>query len=794
MTAAQLATGSGGGATPAPVPRFEPDRIPETLRAVPQWIAWSYVWNSAKGKWDKPPLRIDGRAGSSTDPTSQFPFAAALAAQKGRGFTGLGFVLTSADPFTGIDLDHCVNATTRAVEPWALEIVRTVDSYTEFSPSGTGLRIMAVAKLPLGGRRVGHFEIYDNGRYVTITGDHFPDSPLSVESRQEAIDALHARQFPKQSSPRPAPRSAPLSNSLQDSDLIDRAIGAKNGAEFERLWRGDTSAHADNHSEADLALCNRLAFWTDRDGGRVDGLFRQSGLMRPKWDELRGERTYGAITIAKALESVTEGYREPKTSAERETSTTTANPRYASAAVLAESTATTRLLDNLTDAGNADYVAESIGENLGYEHARKAWWFFDGSLWRVDDDGEVDRRIERTFRDLLHVAAELEDTAAAKRLATHAKDSLSLRKFKAIKVFLESKRPIRREQFDNDPMLLAVRNCVIDLRSGEGRPARREDFLTMCAGAVFDPEASYPEFEALCDRALNGDLETRSFHQRAVGYSATGSTVEQVFFLKHGQGRNGKSTIDRILSAALGTYAASSPFETFLQRSGDRASNDLARLDGPRFVTASEPDGNRKLSSSIIKQLTGEDTITARRLYAEYFEFRPSFKLWLSANTRPAISDDSLGMWRRVRLIPFDVTIPESEVDPRLCERIIANELSGVLNWIVAGALAWQTMGLLAPSSVRIATEEYRSENDRVGEFIAERCEAGPEYRETFAALFRDYLSWSKGPGGSQMSKSAFAASLSRHGVMDVKGPKGIRQRQGVRIPLEGWQGGSGGT
>jgi primase-polymerase (primpol)-like protein len=224
-------------------------------------------------------------------------FADAVSTMRAGSATGVGVVL--GDGLVGVDLDHVRAERTGLVDADATKVVCTIGSYTEVSPSGTGLHVWAWGSLPPGGRRRGCVEMYDAGRFFTVTGRHVVGTPWTIEPRTEALAAVHAQHLGVPAAP-PPPPVASSPGYVTDAALIARAHAARNGAKFAALWRGDTTGYP-SHSEADLALCSMLAFWTRGDAGRIDRLFRLSGLMRPKWDARRGGQTYGAETIASAL-------------------------------------------------------------------------------------------------------------------------------------------------------------------------------------------------------------------------------------------------------------------------------------------------------------------------------------------------------------------------------------------------------------------------------------------------------------------------------------------------------------
>jgi primase-polymerase (primpol)-like protein len=289
------------------------DNIPQQLKSYPHWVCYR-LENHGKPKLDKVPYdpKKPGKKAKVNDPSTWGSFDQALEAAKNPKckYDGIGFVFSDDDPFTGIDLDHCVKD--GVILPWAQKIIDETNSYSELSPSLTGVHIYTEAIKPKGRCRKGDIEIYVSGRFLTVTGKKLPDTPKTIEKRQDEISKIHAK-----ISENPSSSSRPADNtdhkhtvmSLSDAELIDKAISAKDGAKFKVLWNGDTSGYGDDDSRADMALCGMLAFWTGKDHNRIDSLFRQSGLMRDKWNERHGEQTYGDMTISKAIEGCVEVYK-----------------------------------------------------------------------------------------------------------------------------------------------------------------------------------------------------------------------------------------------------------------------------------------------------------------------------------------------------------------------------------------------------------------------------------------------------------------------------------------------------
>jgi hypothetical protein len=282
--------------------------IPAELKARKQWVVWKYEQRDGKEtKVPYVPSSPVNRRASPTDPSTWSSFSDAISRLRADpSLHGVGFVFSSEDPFAGIDLDKCRDPESGEIEPWALKIISSLHSYTETSPSGTGVKIWVMGKVPLGGNRRGNIEMYDQARYFTVTGSHLQMTPRRIEERWQALSEIHANLFPTPPQQGRADARCVVTN-LDDDDVIEKASGAKNGDEFQRLWSGNWEGLAPSQSEADLQLCSTLAFYAGTDPARIDALFRRSGLMRPKWDERHGAdgRTYGEMTIQRAIDGKT---------------------------------------------------------------------------------------------------------------------------------------------------------------------------------------------------------------------------------------------------------------------------------------------------------------------------------------------------------------------------------------------------------------------------------------------------------------------------------------------------------
>ncbi|MDA1010792.1 MAG: phage/plasmid primase, P4 family, partial [Chloroflexi bacterium] len=568
--------------TAAPFPRhpINAESIPTELRSLRQWVGWRLVEVPGRTKPTKQPLNpANGELASSTDPATWSTFEDALAC---RGSDGVGFVFTADDPYVGIDLDGLRDPDTGQLAPKAQAIVDRIDSYTEISPSGTGLHIIVRATLPPTGRRKGDVEIYADGRYFTVTGHREPGTRAEIADRGAEVEAFHDEVF---GAPPPPLRIEPLQSHVTDDELVRRAGAASNGARFQALWSGDTTGHG-SASEADLALTGLLTFWTGPDPARIDRLFRQSGLMRPKWDERRGDQTYGERTIATALAGRTEFY-----GLGRPASPADSDPDLAAFPE--------------TDAGNAEAFASLHAGEVLFDHRLGRWLIRAPHRWIPDRVDEVRLRAKAVARTRLQSATSIPDDDRRKRAIKHAMASESRRSLEAMAELAKAEPAIADpgDSWDREPLLIGVENGVLDLATGQLRPGRPEDRISLAAPVPYRPDALCPRWEQFLQEVFLGDAELIAFLQRAIGYSLTGDVSEHALFLLFGTGRNGKSVLLNTLRRLAGDYALNLPFSAFELAGRSQLTPDLALLPGKRLVTSSETNDGARLNEARIKAM-----------------------------------------------------------------------------------------------------------------------------------------------------------------------------------------------
>ena len=419
-----------------------------------------------------------------------------------------------------------------------------------------------------------------------------------------------------------------------------------------------------------------------------------------------------------------------------------------------------------TDMGNALRLVQRHGHDLRYCYPQSSWFVWDGRRLARDDTGAVHRLAKGTVRTIYAEAAEADDDDRRKRLSSHAVRSEAEAKIIAMVSLARSESgiPVLPAQLDSDPWLFNVENGTINLHTGMLREHRQGDLITKIAPVTYDPNATCPRWLSFLNRIMDGNAALIIYIQKAIGYSLTGDVSEQALFFQHGTGANGKSTLMETVLALLGDYGKQAAPGLLTVKRGETHPTEIADLAGARFVASVEVDEGRRLAEALTKWLTGGDTVKARLMRQDFFEFAPTHKLWLSANHRPTIIGSDHAVWRRIRLIPFNVVIPESEQDRDLPAKL-RMELTGILNWALAGCLEWQRDGLKPPKEVQEATAEYKDEQDAIAPFLKDRCNLGEGEKATATVLYDAYRQWCDANGEKPMPQRRFGNRLSERGL-----------------------------
>lgn len=722
------------------------ENIPNELKAVPQWVC-----AVSNDKIPKNP-HTGGNA-KANDPSTWGTYEEALEACEKYHFDYLGFEFSA--PYFGVDLDHCLDDIDLCDE-----FVETLQSYTEISKSGSGIHIICKGTLPDGARRKDGIEMYSQGRYFICTGNLYNAKYDAVNECTDSIKILHSKYLPS-AVPKNAIRTLRPVVSLDDQEVIDKARACKSGQLFSMLYAGNWEGIYASQSEADLALCNHLAFWTGCNEMQMDRIFQSSGLMRDKWNKKRGSDTYGNITIGKAIASCAEIYEPGK----YEDDTSLAIAFFKNGQVGVEEKAKSY---DMTDTGNAHRMYDRFGKIIRFSYNRKKWFFWDGKVWQLDENGEIKKLADDICEDLRREAFLEQDDdiqqAALKFAKRTASSSAKEAMIKECQHLYDI--PASPDDFDAYSDYLNCQNGIINLRNGELIPHDSNFMMSKMCVAEYDTKREKPKrWIRFLEEVTDGDKDMIEYIQRCVGYSISGSTREQCAYFLYGLGNNGKSTFLDTISDLLGTYSANAQPDSLMlsKMTGGNANSDIARLKSARFVTSEEPTEGVRLNEGLLKQLTGGGKVTCRFLYGDEFEYTPEFKIWIATNHKPIVRGTDLGIWRRIKLIPFEVNIPPAKVDKNL-KYTLRKEFPQILAWAVEGCLKWQREGIEEPNRVAEATKDYKQEMDLIASFVEQCLVIDYESKQRIMAneLFSLYSKWARLNNEYEMSSKKFFNEASK--------------------------------
>ena len=424
-----------------------------------------------------------------------------------------------------------------------------------------------------------------------------------------------------------------------------------------------------------------------------------------------------------------------------------------------------------TDLGNAERFVDAHRDRVLWCPSRKAFLCWDGKRYAWDERGEAVKLAHLTARSIFHEAANTEDEDEQKKIAGFAAASQNTTRIKAMLTEAKPYLAVGMDELDRDPWLVNCQNGTLDLRTGKLKAHDPGDRITKIVPVDYNPDAPAPRFQRFLKEALMDDALIK-FVKRYSGYTLTGITRERLLAILYGFGKNGKTTLAELLRDVMGDYATNTDTETLLMRRYQGVGNDVAALKGARFVSAAEVEQGRRLAESKVKQLTGRDTVTARYLFGEPFNFRPEFKLWLSTNNKPVIQGTDDAIWDRIRLIPFTQRFDGDRQDPKLPEKL-RTEMPGVLAWMVEGCLEWQEHGLGEPESVREATDQYRAEMDTLAAFIEDRCVVREGIVAPATPLYKQYQMWCDESGEKPETQKMFGMRLRERGFTSDKIKRG---------------------
>ena len=752
------------------MPKFNYQNIPQELRNLKQWGLFELKWVEARKKNTKIPINpYDGSAGKSNDPSTWSDFDTAMRALNDvERADGLAFYF--ANGYVGLDIDHIDSN----LEDWRAgdndpnNLVNkfqdlTDNTYMEVSQSGTGIHAIFKGKIPGKRRRKGNYEMYQTGRFFALTGNNIIPDPTIKSMSDDEMKTLYEFLFGKDNIVQLHSESDNITPvDLSVAEIIKRAENsAKTGTRFTMFMKGGWEQFYSSHSEADMAFANDLAFWTGRDFHKMDTIFRNSSLMREKFDEKRGAVTYGTSLLNKAINETQSIYNPESDSQDSESSYTFSFNEDKTKKIMPRS---------WDDQGRGLRMRDQFATVLKFNAVDKKWFFFNGSYWQEDIGNQrVELAAERVANSIkkekpeLSFSTKTDEDKAMNEWYRFQKDSRShMAKMHMIDEF-KKYVIVKHGEFDKEDMLLNTESGYVDLSNGELHDHEIDKNFSHQTLAEYSDNVDAPLWEKFLNQIFNSDEELIHYVQKAIGYSFTGSVDEQCLFILNGRGRNGKSVFSNVISDVAGNYAKQMNVQTIVAKKNQSgsANSDIARLEGARIVTSSELNEGDRFDESLVKQLTGGDKILARFLYGSEFEYKPKFKIWMATNHLPIIRGTDDGIWRRIKIIPFNIQIPKEKVDKKLEYKLKA-EYTGILNWIVQGAIMWQQEGLEDPEAVKQVIETYRAEMDPLDAFLEECCTTGQNYSIKAREMYDAYHEWAKESEEYKMSLNKFGREMSK--------------------------------
>ncbi|MBN2327484.1 MAG: hypothetical protein JXR73_10050 [Candidatus Omnitrophica bacterium] len=806
--------------------------IPQDLREFNQWVAWKLI--ERNGKSTKVPYDPrNGNNASVTNPNSWCSFNEIINFINDPDYSGIGFVFTEDDPFCGIDLDKCINPETGEISAHARKIIHNFNSYTEVSPSGTGVKIFIKGKKYHNRNRKGDIEIYDAARFFTVTSNFLKDYPKTIEDRNVKLKTFEYEIFGDYEK-----RLRQLSNVncdydrnyfleyyktemdkyhevphdwiVDDNSIIkDCIVKFNEDDKFSRLFHdGDwKSFDYPSESEADLALCSMLSFFT-LDLEQIDRIFTRSALNDEKW---QNRSDYRKNTINTVLQSRADDFEKQKFEKEiidgknPDFSDEDTYKKLSNYNILEKNLIYQNLKQNdpkininnikhqlnlynqeqlqkikeeydLTEEGNARKMFAHFGDRFRYCHDLEIFLIWNGVVWEIDKEQKIMEFARKTLHEITKIGKQLSDKNKKKAILNHVESSKTYAKFKAM-INLVKSIPgvsISADDLDQNTMIVACKNVYLDLGNIRAINPEPQYYITKKMNVEFDPDATCPTWDYFLNSINGGQDGFEDYLQRISGYCLTGNNNHHQIFFLYGEGRNGKSVFAETLLNMFGEIGMHTPPGTILEKKYDSIPEDLARLKGIRYVIASESDPDKHLSESIVKQVTGDNCITARYLYNHLFTYTPEFKILFLTNNLPHIRGSDYAIWYRIKVIPFITTIKEEDQDLFLQEKL-KNEFPGILNWCLRGYQKYREQGLKEPQFVTDAVKQYRGGNDVFADFISECIDDQPQRRSarddyvTKADMFRTYKEWCKENNHKPYSQKTFGIEFKRRKIGDIE-------------------------
>ena len=795
-------------------------RIPLEIKKVRRWVGYKIEIRDDK-KTKIPYNAINGAKARSNDPDTWTSFDVACFGCVKYGFNGIGFML--GDGYFGVDLDNHedVNGqkamTREEFLEYASDFINTLQSYTEYSPSGEGIHIICKGSLPEGAnkRRNGvPVEMYDRGRFFTMTGNVISALPINERTGEIAILWEKYLKIPEREVEQfdglvfgENRRSATVEitpSNLTDYELISRIRSSRFGNEFNALYNGDMSAYGNDHSAADFALCKILAFWTGCDQSQMDRIFRTSALMRSKWDKNRGDRTYGELTLDRAISDQREVYKPAKEKVitiesvvEKTTAPIESETEIVQFDEKNDPIITVKQIFRsypLNDTGNAERFYDYFGEYFKFNKDNNCFMFWNGKTWSRDVK-EFVRKYANKLIDILK--DEVKNTGKkieeALKLGEdgieQAKDLKALEKAQLENIKRVSNKagkdamlselhslhdmPVVNSEFDTQENLLNTDSGIVDLYTGEVHPFDKNYMLsknTNCKVDFTPPKVFLKFLRDIFKREKPEETEELiDTVQMALGESATGRTNKEHLHILYGHGSNGKSTFVETVNNVFGEYGTTMNSDMLIQKQNSSSQSNefsLASLLGARMVSTSETAEGKRLDEVMIKQMLSGEKLTAQFKYGMVFSFKPTFSPWMSTNNKPIIRATDFGTWRRIFFWPFLNTFTEETKDVDMPKKLAA-ESAQILGWIIQGAVKLHKEykdKLPKPKCLEEALADYKKELDVLSTFLSDMCIVFPGMKIEAPKLYQTYKEWARNNSEYLFSESRFKQEIPKKG------------------------------
>lgn len=825
-------------------------KIPLELKQTRRWVG--YKIENRDGKDTKVPYNaINGYKSQSNNPATWTTFRVALLGQIKYGFNGIGFMLGEFDGvrYFGVDLDnHELSDGTKPMsvkefEEFTNRIVHSLNSYAEYSHSGEGVHIICKGNLPEGRRKSQHVEMYDKGRFFTMTGKTILNVP--IQDRTEEVkpvweeflkreeDDIVEVDITKRSggvyfgdTVRERTVTVSSSSRLTDSEVLDKMFSSSNGTALNRLYNGDISAYQDDHSRADMAFCQTLAFWTNNDKDQMDRIFRSSGLMRKKWDSYRGDSTYGDLTIAEAIRRQHDTYTPKVETTTYHTVETVEASKIDDKVNIIEPTTEMVQFDNLgdpiikakrvvnkhyslDDTGNAERFFDYFGEYFKYNKTDKCFMFWNGKTWTYDTKDYVRKyankilnilkaEIHDTEREIEEASkmeepkvpiAELQDLLKAqnlnyKRVSNKAGKDAMISEIQSL-----HNLPIENYELDTQEHLFNTDSGVVNLLTGEVKPHDKTLYLSKNANCKvsFDEPKVFLKFmkDIFWRNDENETQELIDFVQLALGDSLFGRANKDKLYILYGNGSNGKSTFINVITRIFGDYGTTMNSDLLISKNNSSQSTEfsLSALTGKRYVSTSETAEGKKMDTVAMKQMLSGEQIAVQKKFGAPYNMTPIFSPWMSTNNKPVIRDTDYGTWRRIYLIPFINKFDDSKKDVNMPKKLMA-EMPQILGWMIQGAVKVSSADFQIdkPKCLEEALVEYKTEFDTIQVFLTDMCIVFPGKTISTQTLFEKYKNWAKQNEEFMYSESKFRTELVKRGFRLLKDLNNGLMYEGLKL------------